>query len=210
MDLSNPLRSVAPSVEADVLAVLAGTHAPLSGLRIQQLAERSYGQVRHVLQRLVEHGLVMAERHGNTSTYVLNRDHVLAAPVEAMVEGASTVEASIQDLVNQWEVQPVIAALFGSFARRDGNAASDIDVLLVRPDNVDVDDEVWTAQRTEFIRAIEGWSGNRIQLVELSGSEVDEASATEQPLVRSIRTDGVFLRGSAADLGSSLLTSRSR
>jgi predicted nucleotidyltransferase len=205
MDVSNPLRSVAPSVEADVLAVLSGTHLPLTGQRVQELAGRSYGRVRLVLRRLVDHGLVVTERHGNSNTYVLNRDHVLAAPLDAMVKAVSTVETSMREAVDRWRIQPEVVVLFGSFARRDGDADSDIDVLLVRPDGVDADDDGWVDQRTSLVVAVERWSGNRVQIVELSSSELNDAVSTEQPLLESLRSDGVMLGGARQDLRSSIV-----
>lgn len=195
MDLSNPLRSVAPSVEADVLGVLARTHVPLTGLRVQQLAGRSYGRVRLVLQRLVDHGLVFVEQHGNTKSYLLNRGHVLAAPLEAMVNAAWAIEDELRESVARYPIRPAALVLFGSFARRDGDAASDVDILLVRPEDVDSDDESWDAQRESLVRDLERRTGNRVQVVELSAAEFSEAVARNEPLIGSIRNDGVIVAG---------------
>lgn len=200
MDLSNPLRSVAPTVEADVLAVLAHTHAPLTGLRIQELAGRSYARVRLVLRRLVEHGLVLVERHGNTNSYVLNRDHILAGPVEAMVDASSTLESEIRSVVDHNHLRPAAVVLFGSFARRSGDADSDIDILLVRPDDIDGDAPSWVAQRGLLADTVERRSGNRAQIVELSTTELDEAVAHNEPLIDSLRADGVVVAGAAPAL----------
>jgi hypothetical protein len=82
MDLSLPLATVAPSLDAEVLTVLARTTAPLSGRRVGALARRgSHQGVQRVLNRLVEHGLVLAEPASPAILYRLNRDHVLAEPL---------------------------------------------------------------------------------------------------------------------------------
>jgi predicted nucleotidyltransferase len=200
VDVSNPLRSIAPTVDADVLAVLARTHAPLTGLRVQQLAGRSYAQVRLVLHRLVEHGLVLSEQLGNTNSYVLNRDHVIADPLQSIVHAATTIEDELRGMVAGFALQPVAVVLFGSYARRDGDAASDIDILLVRADDVDAEDAAWVDQREALEDTLRGRSGNRVQYVELSASELDDAIARNEPLVESLRGDGVLVAGAAPGL----------
>jgi predicted nucleotidyltransferase len=196
MDLSNPLRAVAPGVEGDVLAALLRTHAPLTGARVAALAERGETQVRAVLRRLERQGLVDVERHGQSYSYVLNREHVLAAPLESLQQAMPEVEGRIRSLVDDWAVAPASVMLFGSAARRDGDADSDLDVLLVRADDVDADDEAWAAQRHELARSIESWTGNAVQVLELSTAELDKAGRRREPLIAQLRTDGVVLAGS--------------
>lgn len=201
MDVANPLRSIAPTVEADVLAVLAGTHAPLTGLRVQQLTGRSYARVREVLGRLADSGLVCAERRGNAVSYWLNRDHILATAVEGAVGADGELERRIRVLVDTWNPAPAAVVLFGSFARRDGDARSDIDVLLVRPREVDPDQQRWSEQRYELATSIERWAGNAAQIVEMTDAELDHAIADQDELIVAIQREGrTVLRG---DLSSS-------
>ena len=195
MDLSNPLRAVAPGVEGAVLAVLLRSHAPLTGARVAALAERSETQVRVVLRRLEHHGLVETERHGQSYSYLLNRDHVLVPGLEQMQRAMLTVEDMIRTVVGDWTLPPASLLLFGSAARRDGDAGSDIDVLLVRRDSTDVDDDPWPAQRHALARHIERWTGNTAQIVELSESELATAVKRGEPLIGGLRADGVVLAG---------------
>lgn len=195
MRFDNPLRSVAPSVDADVLAVLAGTHLPLTGATVQKLAGRSYAQVREVLRRLARTGLVKSERHGNTIVHHLNRDHVLAGAVVEMARAADGVETRTGALASGWDPAPAAVVVFGSFARRDGGENSDIDLLLVRPDPVDPEDRRWTAQRYELARQVESWTGNVVQVVELSTAELAEAAERGDALVAAVQRDGRVVAG---------------
>lgn len=195
MDLSNPLRSAAPTVDADVLAVLVRTHAPLSGAGVQRLVGRSYAQVRDVLRRLVDHGLVESEQHGRTYSYRLNREHVLAPAVEALVSADEEVESRLRAALQRWSPAPAAVVVFGSFARRGGDAGSDIDVLVVRPDRIDEDEPEWASQRYELARQLERWTGNTVQVVELSTSELHEAVGRDDPLVLALRREGRPLIG---------------
>lgn len=106
------------------------------------------------------------------------------------------VEDRIRALVADWTVPPASLVVFGSAARRDGDAASDIDLLLVRPDKVDADDEMWAGQRHGLAQSVERWTGNSVQVVELSTAEQAKAVRRREPLISQLRADGVVLAGS--------------
>lgn len=204
LDVGNPLRSVTPGVEADVLAVLDRTYAPLSGLRVAALAGRGETQVRTVLRRLEAHGVVEGERHGNSVVYVLNRDHLLAPAVHLMATAFDRLEHAIRTAVDSWEQPAEGVALFGSAARRDGDALSDIDLLVVRTDVVEADNDTWANQRHNLAELVDRLTGNRAQIVELSRSQLREAAASGQPLIGSLRDDAVIVTDPGAVLAGVL------
>lgn len=175
--------------------MLARNHAALTGARVQRLAGRSYAQVRHALHRLAADGLVTRERHGQAFSYSLNRSHVLAAAIEAAAAAGDAVEDQLTAALQAWSPAPAAVVLFGSFARRDGNADSDIDVLVVRGDGTDEDDPLWSAQRYELARSLERWTGNTTQIVELASAELGEAIARGDELIAAVRRDGRVLAG---------------
>lgn len=201
MDVRNPLRSLAPVVDADVLLALQGTHEPLTGSRVAKVAGRSETQVRDVLWRLVDQGLVHAQQVGRSKIYALNRQHVLAPVIDAAVGSAAAVEARIVGVVESWPVPAAAAAVFGSFARRDGDERSDVDLLLVRPNDIDEQDEPWSDQRYELAVSVEGWCGNHAQIVEVSVAELEAAIEAGEPLVASLRRDARWLVGEARFTG---------
>lgn len=190
MDLQNPLRSIAPTVEADVLAVLARTHRPMTGAAVERLAERSHAQVRAVLRRLASTGLVEADRVGNAVQYVLNRDHVPVPAIDELLAAASVVERGLRELAEECEPAPASIVLFGSFARRSGGPESDVDLLLVRPSGVHPDDRAWGEVRLDLAQHVESWTGNRCQVVEVTRTELRTRAAHKEPLVASLVADG--------------------
>ncbi|MFV9673306.1 MAG: nucleotidyltransferase domain-containing protein, partial [Acidimicrobiia bacterium] len=195
MDWQNPLRSIATTVDADVLRVLEGTHASVTGNQLARLAGRSYAQVSSVVRRLVTEGIVSVEQHGRTYSYRLNRDHALATGVGDLLAAPGRIEKEITEFVEAWEPPPDAVALFGSAARREATPESDVDLLVVRSDEVDPDDAPWRARLGELVRMIERRSGNRVQLLEIDRRALAEAVETNQPLIESLRSDARTLFG---------------
>lgn len=195
MDWQNPLRSIAPTVDADVLQVLARTHEPVTGNRLAKLSGRSYAQVHAVVGRLVDHGVVDVQQVGRTYAYSLNRNHMLANGIVASLSAPDSVESAIRDEVSKWSIQPVSVSLFGSAARRTATHQSDVDLILIHSDDVGEDDSVWSRQIGSLSSTVEAASGNRAQIVDLSVTELREARVEHQPLVESLERDARTVAG---------------
>jgi len=175
MDWENPLRSIAATVDADVLKVLAGAHEPVTGNQLAHLAGRSYAQVYAVVRRMVDEGLVLTARYGRTNTFRLNRDHVLVQGILAVLAGPARLELEIKQLVQGWSLQPELIAMSGSAARRRTAADDDIDLVVVRSDQTNPDNPAWRSQIDALARRIEHTCGNRVQIREMDRSEHQDA-----------------------------------
>ena len=171
MDWENPLRSIAATVDADVLKVLATAHEPVTGNELARLAGRSYAQVYAVVGRMVDEGLVLAARFGRTNTFSLNRDHVLVQGILAVLSGPARLELEIKQAVQGWSPEPEVVAIFGAAARRRATAGDHIDLLVVRSDGTRSEDPAWRSQIGALTRRIENSGGNPVQIREMSESE---------------------------------------
>lgn len=192
MDLARPLAVIAPTVDADVLAVLSGSTASFTGRQVHQVAAKhSERGVRNTLRRLCEQGIVTRERVGNANLYQLNRRHLAAPYIESLVKLRSEFLERITAEVEGWAVEPEFVALFGSATRGDMRPDSDIDLFLVRPDKVDADDEDWQSQLSSLTDQVTGWTGNDARVLELAASEVPHGGR----VIVDIRADGVVLFG---------------
>jgi hypothetical protein len=181
-------------LDGPVLSVLAATTRPLSVREVARLSARgSFEGVRQALLRMTEHGLVVVEEVGNATVYTLNRSHVAAPAVELLVSLRAELIRRITDAVARWEVAPVHVSLFGSTARGDGDAASDVDLFLVRPRRVSADDPGWRAQTDLLAVQIHTWSGNHLGLAEVSETELQRVARTAAG--RNIRNDGIAIAG---------------
>lgn len=195
MDLSSPLRSVSPGLDSAVLQVLAGTESRLSASQIARLAPRGtrVGQL-PVLDRLVEHGLVLAEPANRGFLYGLNREHVLAGPVLSIARARATVLERLTRAADLLRPAPVLVSLFGSFARGDAGADSDIDLLIVTPAEVVLDD--WEEQVQALAAQVLAWTGNRLECVILSEHHLRQVVEAGEPIVASWLDEAVTLSGS--------------
>ncbi len=195
MDVSKPFTALSSGVDADVLVVLAGSTKPRSGRELARRAGRSNTGVQHVLGRLVEHGLVNRDEVGRTFLYELNRDHLLAPTVEQMAGARTELIRRLRDAIGGWGVPPVHASLFGSAARGDGDASSDIDLLIVRPADVDPDDSTWRDQLDRLADLVRRWTGNNTGIAEVPEGELPRLRKDRPPIVEEVGEDAVDLVG---------------
>ena len=196
MDLAHPLAVITPTVDGDVLAVLAGADAGFTGREVHRLVGRySEAGVRNVLGRLVEQGIVLVERVGPSYRYRLNRDHLAAPHVVALARLRAELLERLRARFATWAPAPKFAALFGSAARGDMETGSDIDLLIVRPDPVDPDDGRWTGQVDALSRDVSRWTGNDTRPLEYDESELRQALRRRAPVLDAIRNEGLPLSG---------------
>lgn len=197
MHLAEPLRSVVPSLDGAVLSVIAGTTAPLSGRDVARLVSRgSLAGVQRVLARLTAEGVVRAERRSNAVHYTANRDHLAWPAVELLTGLRRELLRRLGERVESWAVRPVSAAVFGSLARGDGDTGSDVDLLLVRPDDVTGDGLVtWEEQIERLVADVHVWTGNPAQPYDISVSELRDHVTAAEPIVVSWRREAITLAG---------------
>jgi predicted nucleotidyltransferase len=196
MDVSHPISSVIPTLDAPVLEVLAGTTRGLSGREVHRLARAgSVRGVQLVLARLVSHGLVRADEHSSATLYTANRDHLAWPAIEALVGLRAQLLERLREAVGAWLIAPLHVSLFGSAARGDGSSESDLDLLIVRPDAVTETDEVWEAQVDSVRDLVPSWTGNRCQVFDIDRARLGGHVAARDPLVNSWLRDGVLLVG---------------
>lgn len=195
MDVSRPFTAISPGVDAAVLVVLAGSSEPRSGRELARRAGRSNTGVQHVLDRLVGHGLVKRGEVGRTFLYELNRDHLLAPTVEQMAAARSELVRRLREVIGAWDTPAVHASLFGSAARGDGDASSDIDLLVVRPADIDPDDANWRDQLDGLADLVRRWTGNNAGIAEIPEGELPRLRKDRPSIVEEVREDAVDLAG---------------
>jgi predicted nucleotidyltransferase len=196
MDVSNGLSVVTPTLDAWVLRALVQTTRPLSGRQIARLVEHgSLGGVQKALARLVEQGIVLADAHPAATLFTFNRDHLAARPVIELAQLASTLVERLKGFIRSWEVQPQHAYLFGSAARQDGDASSDVDILLVHAQGSEEQVNAWTQQVDDLGAKIRLWTGNDAGILDISAVDLERMQVNGEAILDSWQREGIFLDG---------------
>jgi predicted nucleotidyltransferase len=193
MQAQHPLSVVTPTLDGDVLTVLAQADAAFTPGQLRLLLDDySTEGIRKVLQRLDVQGIVDAEHVGRAYQYRLNRDHLAAEPVIALANQRATLLHRITDHLESWSVRPLYGAVFGSTARGTMRPDSDIDIFLVRPDDADLDH--WEQLTSELARLVTRWTGNDTRVLEMAETEV-RTGADSDPVLSSIVEAGLAVAG---------------
>lgn len=195
VNLSHPLDLVTHRVDARILEVLSRADAAFTGRQVQALVgEHSVAGVQAGLDRLRHQGIVNAEPAGRATLYRLNVDHLAAAHVRGLAHLRHELLRRLKAELESWDPRPIAAYLFGSAARQDSTADSDIDICLVRPSVGDPEEPEWRDRVESLARTVTDWTGNDTRVVEFGENEV-RAAAGRDPLLISIRQEGIPLAG---------------
>jgi len=202
VELSRPLSTITPTLDGDVLAVLARQDATFTtGALHRVLTQYSEEGIRKVLQRLTRQGIVHSARVGNAYSYRLNRDHLAAEHIIKLADLMNIFLARLTERLGAWEFRPVYAAVFGSAARGSMTMESDLDLLLVRPK--DVPDELWAAQVDRLVEDVSRWIGNDVRPLQFAEAQI-VTSGREEPVLRDVLSEGLTVAGSRAWLSQQL------
>jgi hypothetical protein len=199
VDFVRPIEAILPGVQGRVLAVLARTTAELNLRTIAQLSGVSQAQASRVLPGLVELGIVERREVPPSSLFRLVPEHVAARFILDLAASADRVLDEIGLMAGALPVPPVSVVVFGSFARREAVADSDIDLVVVRPDGIDEDDEAWSTSIEQLRSAVRRLTGNPIEVLEVSADDVASRRAGRSQLWNEIRREGRVVHGASLD-----------
>jgi predicted nucleotidyltransferase len=197
MDLTNPTRALAPTIDLQLLTILAGVNGEMSGSEVSRLATLVTPRgVFKALTRLETEGIVQIRTASRINFYSFNRDHVAADAVIAAMGLRQKLFDRIKGKVKSWKIQPVSLAIFGSAVRGDGTSESDIDVLVIRSNKVDEDFPTWEEQIYELSQLIYKWSGNHASMIQTNEKEIAQMVKSKKPIANSLKRDALYLVGS--------------
>ncbi len=189
------MQVLTPTLDADVLSVLARADVELTGREIQRLAGHgSHQGVRNAADRLAREGVVERRSAGKANLYRLNRDHVAAQWIEKLATLPEQVIERLRDAIAGWTQPPALAMIFGSVASGRATSESDLDLLIVRPEGCEPDDPTWSRQLGDLQALATACSGNDARVLEYAQDEL--RSATAEPVLDDALREGIELYGS--------------
>jgi hypothetical protein len=180
-----------------VLAVLARTETELTMRGVAELAGVSPQQASVVLGRLVELGVVQRRDVPPVALVRLVKENLAAQAVVALAHLRHHTLERLRALAAKIEPAPASLLVFGSFARGEADARSDVDVLAVRPGALSRNDhDAWTDSLGQWADAATRALGNPVSLLEACIEELPRLLSREAPsLWAEINADGIALAG---------------
>jgi Nucleotidyltransferase domain len=165
-----------------------------------------------------------ATEMGRNRVHELNREHVAAPVAEALAGLRLVLWKRFRSTLGSWNPKPVYACVFGSAARGDGDVHSDIDLLLVRAPVAGETDlrrasgglagvvagypsefiavqlttrqaAKWSHQVGQLHDLVPAWSGNPLQVLEMSTFEWADHRRRRTPLFTEIDRDAIQVAG---------------
>ena len=180
-----------------VLRVLNGVSLPLSVRQIAQQTQLTFPAVSSVLDRLEAAGIVVVARAGNARTYQLERENLY---VQQVVEPIFCLEDNyltymLEDIRETFGQMALSIILFGSFARRENDASSDVDILLVAKDKLQVRliEEALSEHTSRFYRRF----GHSLEALVYDVKDATQLHEKATGLFAEIRADGYLVSGTA-------------
>jgi len=199
MDFRRPLSVVAPTLDGDVLGVLAGAEEEFTGRRIHRvLGHGSEHGVRKAADRLVEQGIVTRRQAGQAKLYSLNRGHLAAPYVEGLGSLRSQLIERLERTVAAWKKPAAVVFLFGSVARGEAGPESDLDLLVVRRLDTKEESPNWQDQLAALEREATVCTGNEARVIEYG--KADLADPDVRGVVEEALDEGVPIYGTRVRL----------
>jgi hypothetical protein len=184
-----------------VLRALASRSSPATAAQVYRVSEHgTEAGIRRALERLAGHGVLLSEQIGDRTVYTINHDHVLDGAIRALLRSQDELPRRLREHIADWAIKPESAALYGSAARRDGDADSDIDILVIRPLlSSAARREAWAAQVHLLRGRVRLWTGNHCQVTDRSLTSLRRLVRAAEPIVDQWLSDYVAIGGRPLD-----------
>ena len=177
-----------PGARGEVLAVLLRTGVPLTGRQVHALLSDQFSlwSVQQALAALVGLGVVESQTVGRAMIHWINEDHYAIGPLRVLLDPYAALRDTVRGAVGSSASAVVV---FGSVARGEAIADSDIDLVVLAPPDWD--------GRSELQDVVRARIGNDCDVLVFTPEEFARLAASgDEPVVSDILADGVGLLGS--------------
>jgi len=181
--------------EAQVLAALLRVETPVSGRAVARITGLTQSTAQRALTRLRETGLVVAEPAPPSLLYRANPDHLAMPALVSLLGLGAELRTRMAEHVAEWQLPAVSVVVYGSVAREEATAGSDLDVLVVRPHATDSDNATWQVQLAELGHRLRRWTGRRASIIDMSQREAAQGLAEGEPLLVEAEREGWLIAG---------------
>lgn len=159
---------------------------------LARLTETSAGTLHKELAKLANAGLLVRKAQGNQVRYQANRDCPVFAELASLFRKTTGLAGVLGEALIP--LHPKLALVFGSVARGEETATSDVDLLLIG--------EISFADAVRTLHPVQATLQREINPVIYSASEFARRVRENDPFVREILAkEKLFIAGTANDLG---------
>jgi len=179
--------------QTKLLRLLSRTRSAHTGRELARLIDQSHNTTRYALEELERNGLVIKRQAGRSNLYSLDEDNIIyteiLSPAFKLEEDLLGEVAKI--FSDKLGKDLVATILFGSVAKGEENPNSDIDLVLVFGDKVnlgDKEDEV-----AEASLQVAKMFGNQVSTILVKSAEFERKKNTRSELWREIAETGISI-----------------
>ncbi|MCZ7535486.1 MAG: nucleotidyltransferase domain-containing protein [Acidimicrobiia bacterium] len=196
MDLVRPVEALVPGVQGRLLGALTRVSGSMTLRALADVAGVSAPQASRVLRRLVDLGVVERRDVPPAALFSLASGNLTADVVRDLAAVRRLLLERLRAEAEGMSPRPVNVTVFGSLARGDAGPESDVDLLVVRPEGVDPDDDSWSRALGRYVDDARRSSGSNVELVEVAAGEVGALLRSRRRFWRELTRDGVHISGS--------------
>ncbi len=197
MDYTRPVQALIPGAQGQILGVLAETTTHLNLTTISQLAGVSLAQTSRVLPELVHLGLVERVEAPPSALFRLKDENLAGRLVRSMTDLRYLALREIGDCSALQKPSPELVIVFGSFARGEADAGSDVDLVIVRPADIHDYDSAWAESIVSLNQDLSRAIGNPVNILEVGANDLERRLKSRSDLWKSIRAEGIVVYGDA-------------
>jgi predicted nucleotidyltransferase len=137
MELSKLAKDVLGEYEALVFQTFEGEKptASFNGRQISRMTNIPKTTTQRILTKLHAVGVLNADEHLSMTLYSLNRDHILYNPLKELFSLRDQFLAELTESYSQLFPEDLTLLLYGSVARLDSKAESDVNILAIVKDD---------------------------------------------------------------------------
>src|ERR1700678_3347019 len=186
MLLNEPFGGVIPGARGAVLSTLLRTDARLTGRQVHALVSdrHSLWSVQEALKAWEQLGVIRTRIVGRAVVHAINEDHFSVAPLRSLLDQMTALTETAIQIAGD-SVQAII--LFGSVARGEARAESDIDLAVIAPAGWD--------GRVDLEDGVRRRLGNDCDALVFTIEDFARLAAAHEPVVDEILVDGIPLIG---------------
>ena len=166
---------------------------PFTINEMNKVLKKTYSHVNSVVNNLIKEDVIKKEVVGHSFRCSLNKESDKAKALtylsevtrkEEYLKKYDKLKLLFSDLLNEFPKQVISVILFGSYAKESFNDKSDIDLLILVNEKVELGN---------LIRSIYALHGKELSIIVLTKHEFNERK--EEAIINEIRKDHIILSG---------------